>query len=137
MMPKDFRVLIIEPSEDVQKQLSSFFEEKKCQVITVADGDQGLKEFQNKPFHIVFSHVDQADTDDLAFLTEIKKMRGDTFVIMTATEKNLTNVLMSRSQGAYDYLFKPLSDLKKIQYIYSQSLVYFSRWEKIVAEIKK
>jgi DNA-binding NtrC family response regulator len=136
MTPKDLRVLVVAPEEETQKTIAGFYEEKKCQVVAVTDVEQGLKEFQNKPFHIVFSPVDQDESDDMAFLTEIKKMRGDTFVIMIASEKNLTNVLMSRSQGAYDYLFKPFSDLDKLQYIYSQSLVYFSRWEKIVAGLR-
>jgi len=118
-------ILIIEDSLAVVILLKEFLKKLSYDNVHYSQsGSGGLKLFKklvgtgNLP--IVFLDYELGDTNGLAIIVPLLKMRPDTKVIIeTARERNEESVKKLLSCGAYDYLEKPIhfEKLKKIMQV--------------------
>jgi DNA-binding NtrC family response regulator len=129
MDPKNIRILILET-------LQTHLEHDGFQVNSANSGEKALEVFQKEPHHIVLTDINMPGMDGIMLLEEIKALRGDAIVIMLTGHSSLTKILLSRANGATDYILKPLTTFSEIDKALHRAIEQLDRWDKIIEETK-
>lgn len=136
MDPKNIRVLVVDDEKGILEALQTHLELDGYSVDTCGSAKEALDMFQKQPYHIIMTDINMPVMDGLVLLEEIKRLRGDTIVIMITAYTSLTKVLMSRAHGASDYVLKPFRDLSEVDASIERAVSQLDRWNKIIEETK-
>ncbi len=82
-MKKPFRLLIIDDAEEILTALTNFFTQKKYDVISAANGLDGLKHIEAKDAHfdLIITDLVLPNISGVAIISIVKKKFPDTPVI--------------------------------------------------------
>ena len=107
------KILIVDDEQDILALLSSILENEGYEVLTAADGVEGIERFQHEQPDLMITDIKMPRKDGLGVLKEIKAIGADLVdvIIMTGHSDETTAIDCLRA-GAYDYLLKPLEDLE-------------------------
>ena len=82
-MKKPFKLLIIDDAEEILSALTNFFTQKNYQVVSAANGLDGLKhiEAKNASFDLIITDLVLPNISGVAIISIVKKRFPDTPVI--------------------------------------------------------
>ena len=131
------RILVVDDEEGILQSLKTHLELASYKV-DVSDSAAGaLEKVGKQSFHIVLADINMPGMDGIELLEEIKRVRGETIVIMITAYSSLMKVVNSRVFGAADYVLKPFRDLSELDEVIERSYLQIQRWEEVLAETMK
>lgn len=101
------RILIIDDELNIRTFLQDSFQEESYEVRTAATGSTGIMAFKESNPDVVILDLKLPDLDGLAVLTQIKKIKPDTQVIMITAYGKIKSAVEAIKLGAFDYISKP------------------------------
>lgn len=107
------RMLIVDDSRAMRAILGAYARDLSFDTSEASDGSEGLSLFREAgPFDAVLVDWDMPRMNGLDLLREIRRLRGsrDTKVLMVTAMNTLSDVTRALSEGADDYLMKPIDE---------------------------
>ena len=101
------RVLLVDDEKEFVESLSERLELRLFEVKTCFNGDDALRLLQQEDVDVIILDVLMPGKDGIATLTEIKKIKPLTQVIMLTGNATVETAINGMKLGAYDYLMKP------------------------------
>jgi DNA-binding NtrC family response regulator len=101
------RILLLDDEPIVSKRLKPALERKGYCVETFTNSLDALSRFRQFPCEIVVTDLKMEGIDGMEFLTEVKKMRPETEVIVITGFATMETAKESFRQGVLDFLAKP------------------------------
>jgi len=101
------RVLLVDDEKEFVESLSERLELRLFEVKTCFNGDDAVNLLRQEDIDVVVLDVLMPGKDGIATLTEIKKIKPLTQVIMLTGNATVETAISGMKQGAYDYLMKP------------------------------
>ena len=104
------RLLVIDNEIDVGNFVKSFFEIRGFDVVSVLNGDEGMKVLDDvKPDLVILDVIMRRDMEGLEYLPLIKKKLPGVKVIMITGVDDVDTIAICKKMGADDYITKPLA----------------------------
>jgi two-component system, sensor histidine kinase len=114
MTPK---VLIVDDTPANLVVMTSLLEDKDCQLITTASGEEALSKVMDHDFAVILMDVQMPGMDGFEaaeLIRGVEKSKDVPIIFVTALSKERNYIFKGYELGAVDFLFKPLdSDILK------------------------
>jgi NtrC-family two-component system response regulator AlgB len=116
------RILIVDDEKNIRERLASFFSSCGHQVRSTDSGQGALEVLAHgDTIDVVLTDYRMAELNGLELLTQIKRGRPTTAVILMTAYATVENAVAAMKAGAHDYLAKPFS-LDQIQHVVERAL---------------
>jgi signal transduction histidine kinase/DNA-binding response OmpR family regulator len=102
------RILVIDDEERMCDSLKALLTTVGYEVETAIDGDEALEIILSKEFDVILSDIKLPGKDGLELLREAKHKDPSSVVILMTAYASLESAVSAVSEGAYDYLLKPI-----------------------------
>ena len=106
-LDRPVRILLLDDEPIVSKRLKPSLERKGYCVETFVNSTDALCRFKEFPFDIVITDLKMEGIDGMEFLTEVKRIRPETEVIVMTGFATMETAKESFRQGVLDFLAKP------------------------------
>jgi len=103
------KVLLIDDDESLRRVTEYSLHSAGFQVLSAADGKQGLASFVADEPQVVITDIQMPGITGYDVLQQIKAERPETIVIVITAFSSVEKAVEAMKQGAYDYLAKPFS----------------------------
>lgn len=103
------RVLIIEDDATFSRILTGFLQKKNLQVHSCRNGASGLEAFKRESWDAVLLDYRLPDTNGLELLTQMKKIRRESAVIVMTSFNDVRTAVKAIQLGAFEYILKPVN----------------------------
>jgi len=112
-------ILIVDDNLDIRQLIKSILKDKGFAVREAANFDQALVEINKKipDVAVIDVKLDKGDNDGIELLSYIKKINEDTPVIMISGHANVQMAVDSLKLGAFEFIQKPFSSERLINFI--------------------
>ena len=112
-------ILIIDDNADIRELISGILKEKGFSVRLAANFNQAINEINKKipDVSIIDVKLDKGDNDGIDLLNHIKKIDEDVPVIMISGHANVQMAVDSLKHGAFEFLQKPFSTERLLNFI--------------------
>ena len=101
-----YKILIIDDDTELLKMLRKYFEIKKYEIITAANGKEGLNKINLQPDIIVLD-INMPQMDGIEVCQRIRDKVACPILFLTAREEQ--DIVNGLSSGGDDYILKPFS----------------------------
>lgn len=109
-MVNNLSVLICDDSMLIRKKLRSALEKCKCETIFEAEnGVQAVEKAKEVNPDLIFLDIVMPDKDGITALKEIKEFNSDVKIVMASSVGTSDHLKEALSNGAYDFIQKPIS----------------------------
>ncbi len=115
-------MLLVDDSELVRSVLRELLEISGYRVIEAADGKEGLELFERERTDIVLTDLQMPGMDGLTFIAELNDRYINVPVIVISGEGSLSDAIEAVRLGAWDYLIKPIRDVREIEITITRAL---------------
>ncbi len=131
-------ILVIDDNPDIRFLICNILKEKKYQVRSAANYDQAVNEIKKKlpNLAIIDIKLDKADKDGIDLLKMIMKLDKKIPVIMISGHATVQLAIEAIRLGAYEFLEKPFSTEKILNYVSRAFEIYSLKKEKDIIENK-
>jgi len=128
MEPK-IRILVVDDEPPIVAVISRYLERCGYSIMTAENVERAIELAESESPEIIISDITFPDGDGYSLLTEIKKSRPDTAVIMMTGHTEYHTVKESLRLGADEYITKPL-DFEELSTILDKiTWSYMPRWQ--------
>lgn len=103
------QILLIDDDVSLRRVTEFNLQEAGYQVITAANGTEGVALFRRHRPALVITDVQMPEMDGYAVLEAILQLEPQTLVIIVTAFSSVENAVGAMKSGAYDYLTKPFS----------------------------
>ncbi|NOY13865.1 MAG: sigma-54-dependent Fis family transcriptional regulator [Deltaproteobacteria bacterium] len=103
------QILLIDDDVSLRRVTEFNLQEAGYQVITAADGAEGVESFRRYRPALVISDVQMPELDGYQVLQQILEMEPQALVIMVTAFSSVEKAVAAIKGGAHDYLTKPFS----------------------------
>ena len=116
-MPNE--ILVIDDNSDIRLLISGILKDKEFAVREAANFDQAINEINKKipDVAIIDVKLDKGDNDGIELLTHLKKIDEDVPVIMISGHANVQMAVDSLKLGAFEFMQKPFSAERLINFV--------------------
>ena len=116
-MPNE--ILVIDDNADIRLLISGILKDKEFAVREAANFDQAINEINKKipDVAIIDVKLDKGDNDGIELLTHLKKIDNDVPVIMISGHANVQMAVDSLKLGAFEFMQKPFSAERLINFV--------------------
>ncbi len=104
------KLLLIDDEESVRKVLGLYLRSKGYEVITAADGKEGIELFQQESPPIVLTDVKMPGMDGIEVLKKIKQISPETEVIVITGHGDMDLSIKALQLDASDFITKPVAN---------------------------
>ena len=125
------RVLLVDDEKEFVESLSERLELRLFEVKTCFNGDDAVNLLQQEEVDVIILDVLMPGKDGIEALTEIKKFKPLTQVIMLTGNATVETAINGMKLGAYDYLMKPTETEDLVNKINSAAKVKREHEERI------
>ena len=115
------KILIADDEESIRYTFYEFLSEEGYQVSTVDSLQECLAQLQKEEIDLLFLDINWGCENGLDAITEIKRAQPHCSIIMITGALDCRAIQQARSQGARDYLVKPIRRAS-LTYIASREL---------------
>ena len=105
-------ILIIDDEAEIRESLQTLLELEGYEVITAANGAQGLTRVGEKPFDLVLLDLTLPDQDGFSVLATIRERDAQLPVIMITAYGTVENAVHAMQAGATNFIQKPWDNEK-------------------------
>jgi phosphoserine phosphatase RsbU/P len=116
------KVLVVDDDESLRLLLRTLLERIGCSVVEAADGREGLHAFDKEGADLVLVDLRMPVMDGLTMIAGLKKKAPDTPVIVVSGTGNVSDAVDSLRLGAWDYMVKPVADVRQFEIIIRRTL---------------
>ena len=106
----DKRLLLVDDEEGIRKVLGIVLADIGYDIVTAADGKQGLQQFLEQRPPIVITDIKMPVMDGIELLQQIKREDPDTEVIMLTGHGDMELAIQCLKLEATDFVTKPIND---------------------------
>ncbi len=112
-------ILIIDDNSDIRKLISGILQDQGFRVREAANFDQAIEEFKKKipDVAVIDVKLDKGDNDGVELLTYLKKLDSDVPAIMISGHANVQMAVDSLKLGAFEFMQKPFSSERLINFV--------------------
>jgi two-component system nitrogen regulation response regulator NtrX len=112
-------ILIIDDNSDIRKLISGILQDQGFRVREAANFDQAIEEFKKKipDVAVIDVKLDKGDNDGIELLTYLKKLDSDVPAIMISGHANVQMAVDSLKLGAFEFMQKPFSSERLINFV--------------------
>jgi len=103
------QILLIDDDVSLRRVTEFNLQEAGYQVLTAADGADGLQQFRRHRPSLVITDVQMPGISGYQVLEEILQLEPQTLVIIITAFSSVEKAVTAMKSGAYDYLTKPFS----------------------------
>ena len=103
------RILVVEDEIKVAAFIKRGLEEEKYEVLTAADGEEGLKLALEKAFDLIVLDWMLPKKDGLSVLRQLRERENFTPVLMLTAKESVEDIVAGLNSGSDDYLTKPFA----------------------------
>jgi signal transduction histidine kinase len=114
-------ILLIEDELPLRNNLQILLQSEGYQVITAANGAQGIQRIQEQAFDLVITDLVMPGTDGFQVMDYLRVNHPDTVVVAITGYISAESAIKALRKGAYDYLAKPL-DVDLVQSVVARAL---------------
>ncbi|MBV8389159.1 MAG: sigma-54-dependent Fis family transcriptional regulator [Mucilaginibacter sp.] len=100
------RLLIIDDEERLRNLLARILQLEGYEVVTAANGKEGVRKLQQESFHVVLSDVKLPDINGIELTEKIKTNWPSTEVIVLTAFGTINDGVKAIKSGAFDYITK-------------------------------
>jgi two-component system response regulator HydG len=104
----DVTILVVDDEQSILESLSRIFTREGFQVLTAADGKQGLDLLRRHPVKVVLTDLVMPGMTGTDLLKAAKAVGPETEVVLMTAYGTVENAVEAMKQGAYDFVTKPL-----------------------------
>ncbi|MEO2508631.1 response regulator transcription factor [Clostridium paraputrificum] len=101
-------ILIVEDEEEIREGVSEYLSEVGFNVISAADGNQGVELFKKNKIDLVILDIMLPKANGFVVLNKIREESNIPVIMLTAMSDDYTQI-MSFDENADDYITKPFS----------------------------
>ncbi|RLA89853.1 MAG: sigma-54-dependent Fis family transcriptional regulator [Deltaproteobacteria bacterium] len=105
-------ILIVDDDDFVCHSLQEMLTYDGYTVDSSIDGIEALEKFKTTRFNIILSDMRMPGMDGIELLKEFKGKDAETIFIMITAHGNIDRAVEAIKLGAYDYITKPIDDLR-------------------------
>jgi DNA-binding NtrC family response regulator len=106
-------VLVIDDERAIRNVLKEILSNEGYLTEEAADGEEGLKKFQQNKYDVVFCDIKMPKMDGLEFLEKATQLNADVPIIMISGHGNIETAVEAVKKGAFDFISKP-PDLNRL-----------------------
>lgn len=103
------RILVVEDEKKVASFIKRGLEEEQYEVLTAADGEEGLKLALEKPFDLIVLDWMLPKKDGLSVLKDLRERKNVTPILMLTAKDSVEDIVAGLDSGSDDYLTKPFA----------------------------
>jgi len=103
------RILVIEDEKKIASFIKRGLEEERFEVLTAADGEEGLKLALEKTFDLIVLDWMLPKMDGLSLLKDLRGKKIMTPVLMLTAKDSVEDIVAGLDSGSDDYLTKPFA----------------------------
>lgn len=103
------RILIVEDEKKIANFIKRGLEEERYEVLTAADGEEGLRLALEKTFDLIVLDWILPKMDGLSLLKDLRGKKITTPVLMLTAKDTIEDIVAGLDSGSDDYLTKPFA----------------------------
>ena len=114
------KLLVVDDSEFMRKNLKDMLKDEGYEIILVNDGKEAIEQFKVEKPDLVLLDVIMPGMDGVTVLDSLKKINSDANVIMITADGQEATIKECQDLGAKGYILKPfvktqvLNEVKKV-----------------------
>lgn len=108
-----YKILIVDDDKLLQNSLNYVLSEK-YDILIAGSGEKALQVLEKNCHDLVLLDIRLPGMDGIDTLEKIKKLNGETAVIMITADDDTKTMIKSMKMGAFDYLIKPV-DIEELE----------------------
>ena len=112
-------ILVVDDNSDIRLLISGILKDKGYSIREAANFDQALLEINKKipDVAVIDVKLDKGDNDGIELLIHLKKIDEDVPVIMISGHANVQMAVDSLKLGAFEFLQKPFSTERLLNFV--------------------
>lgn len=103
------KILVIDDEEIIRNFIAETLKREGFEVSTAANGKEGVGQFKDNSYDLVFTDMKMPDLTGIDVLTKIKEISPQTPVVVITAYGSIENAVEAMRYGAFNYLIKPFS----------------------------
>jgi len=111
---EESRVLVIDDEPPIRRAMADYLTEHGYEVVTAADGAEGLAQARAEQFHVVVVDLRLPRVDGLEVIATLHAEQPGLPVVVVSGTGVLGDVIEAMRSGAWDYITKPVRDIDEI-----------------------
>ncbi|MDY6837069.1 MAG: response regulator [Thermodesulfobacteriota bacterium] len=104
------KILLIDDEEPIRKVLGLYLRSKDYEVITAADGREGIEAFQQESPAVVLTDIKMPGMDGIEVLKRVKEMNPETEIIVITGHGDMDLAVQALQLDASDFITKPVDN---------------------------
>ncbi len=130
------KLLIVDDEEKVLEMLRRYFRNLGCGVDTAPNGQAALELIGRTRYDILISDIHMPELDGVDLLRAVRRQHPYLHAIMMTGYVKQENVLACMRLGAYNCVFKPLTDLTELRESVEDAVRLINRWRSKLAYLR-
>jgi PAS domain S-box-containing protein len=111
------KILIVDDEPEILENLETILSDEGFEVVKASSGNEAVANFEAGSFGVVITDMKMPGLSGLDVLRQVKQIDEDIEVIILTGYATLENAILAlKDGGAYDYLRKPLEDIKELSF---------------------
>lgn len=102
-------ILLVDDDASLRRVLAHHLTEAGYQVLTAANGKEGLEVFTSQQVEMVITDIQMPELSGLELMRRISVMSPDVVVLMITAYGSIETAVEAMKLGAYDYITKPFN----------------------------
>ena len=111
---KDYRILFVEDSKALQKQIMKFLSKLFKEVYVASDGVEGVQSYEKNKPDLVLTDLTMPNMHGHDMIREIKKINPDVEIVILSAHSDSETLMKSFHIGVTDFIAKPVNATKMI-----------------------
>lgn len=117
MRASDYTVLAIEDDQELRRGIAAFFNDLGFRVLEAENGHKGLEMFERAQPDLVLTDLKMPMVDGFAVILTITQRSPEVPVVAISGTGVVNDVVEAFRCGAWDFITKPIGDLKELEII--------------------
>lgn len=111
---KDYKILFVEDSKALQKQIMKFLSKLFKEVYVASDGVEGVQSYEKNKPDLVLTDLTMPNMHGHDMIREIKKINPDVEIVILSAHSDSETLMKSFHIGVTDFIAKPVNATKMI-----------------------
>ena len=116
-------ILVVDDDEDILELIERHLSNRGYEILTAYDGEQALSLLDKIKFDLIITDLKMPKIDGMEVLRRAKEKDPNIEVVILTGHGTMDSVIEAlRDGGAFDYLNKPLHNIKQLSFVTKKAL---------------